>query len=283
MIRLIVDSTSDFSKEEAEALGMVFIPMRVTIGDEEFLDGVTLSKADFYRRLAAGGDLPKTSMVSVYEYEQIFDRLEAAGDQGLVVTLSEKLSGTCQAARLAAEGRKNIAVVDSGQVTVSCQILIRYALRLLERGMGLAELAAELERQKGRIQLIALVDTLEYLKKGGRISPAVALAGGLLNIKPVLAMRDGELVVLGKARGARNGGNLLNERIAAVGGVDFSMPYLLGYTGNDDSLLRSYIEGSRALWEGQADALPVTQVGCTIGTHAGPGAIAVAFFQADRG
>ncbi len=99
MIRLIVDSTSDISREEAEALGMVFIPMRVTIGQEEFLDGVTLGKDEFYRRLAAGGNLPKASMINSYEYERIFDEIEAAGDQGLVITLSEKLSGTCQAAR----------------------------------------------------------------------------------------------------------------------------------------------------------------------------------------
>lgn len=278
-VKLIVDSTSDIPEEYIREHGMHFIPMRVTFGTEEFLDGVTLSKQEFYQKLTASAELPRTSMINSYEYEQVFEQVKENGDTGIVITLSEKLSGTVQSARIAAEEYDNIYVVDSGQVTISAQILIRYAQQLIEQGKTAEEIVSVLNEKKSKINLVALVDTLEYLKKGGRISPAVALAGGVLKIKPVLGIRDGELIVLGKARGANAGNNLLNEKVRETGGIDFDMPCLLGYSGTDDSLLHTYIEGSRALWEGKLDYLPIAQIGCTIGTHAGPGAIAVAFFE----
>ena len=154
-----------------------------------------------------------------------------------------------------------------------------YALRLKDQGMAAKEIAAELEQARKRIRLLALLDTLEYLKKGGRISKSVAMVGGMLSIKPVISVVDGEVAMLGKARGSRNGSNLLVQEIGKAGGVDFSMPYYLGYTGLDDSLLRKYIEDSSALWSGHTDALPICTVGGTIGTHVGPGAVAVAFFR----
>ena len=126
---------------------------------------------------------------------------------------------------------------------------------------------------------MALLDTLEYLKRGGRISKTVALAGGLLSIKPVISLDGGEIKILGKARGSRQGNNLLVQEIHSAGGIDFSRPVLLGYTGLDDALLQKYIRDSAALWEGKLDALPCTVVGSVVGTHAGPGAIAIAFFQ----
>ena len=128
---------------------------------------------------------------------------------------------------------------------------------------------------------MALVDALEYLKKSGRISTAVAFAGGLLNIKPVIALTGGEIRILGKARGSRQGNNLLVEEIHKAGGVDFGKPVLLGYTGLSDSLLKKYIQDSAVLWEDNRDELPVSVVGSVVGTHVGPGAIAVAFFAAN--
>ena len=258
---------------------MYFIPMRVTFGSEEFLDGVTLSKEEFYEKLVQSPELPHTSMINSYEYEQAFRKIAEDGDSGIVITISEKLSGTLQSARIAAEEFENIYVVDSGQATISEQILLLYAQQLIEEGYSAEEIVSLLNEKKEKICLVAVVDTLEYLKKGGRISAAAAIAGGMLKIKPVLGIRDGELIVLGKARGANGGNNLLNEKIRDVGGIDFAMPCLLGYSGTDDSLLQTYIEGSRNLWEGKLDRLPIAQIGCTIGTHAGPGAIAVAFFS----
>ena len=126
---------------------------------------------------------------------------------------------------------------------------------------------------------MALLGTLEYLKKGGRISKTVAFAGAVLNIKPVVSVTDGEIQMLGKARGSKMGNNLLVQEIEKAGGVDFSKPVLLGYTGLSDALLLKYIEDSRQLWEAGLDQVRYTSIGSVIGTHAGPGALAVAFFK----
>ena len=120
---------------------------------------------------------------------------------------------------------------------------------------------------------------MEYLKRGGRISKTVAFAGTLLNIKPVLAVACGEIQMLGKARGSKQGNNLLVQEIEKAGGVDFTKPVLLGYTGMSDILLRKYIEDSKHLWEGNLEVVRHTTIGSVIGTHAGPGAVAVAFFK----
>ena len=130
--------------------------------------------------------------------------------------------------------------------------------------------------------LIALLDTLEYLKKGGRISKTVAFAGGVLNIKPVVTIQDGKVEVIGKARGSRQGNNLLIEKIQESGGIDFDMPILLGYTGLSDALLKKYIEDSRDLWQEQAESLDSTLVCSVIGTHVGPGVVAAAFFRKSK-
>ena len=145
--------------------------------------------------------------------------------------------------------------------------------------MSAEEIANILNEEKKKIIIVALVDTLEYLKKGGRISKAVAFAGGVLNIKPVLSVIDGEINMLGKARGSKMGKNLLVEEINKAGGIDFSKPVLLGYSGISDALLLKYIEDSRHIWEGNLDEVRYTPVGSVIGTHAGPGAVVVAFFK----
>ena len=123
------------------------------------------------------------------------------------------------------------------------------------------------------------MDTLEYLKKGGRISATAAAIGSLLSIKPVIAVVDGELEVLGKARGSKQGNNLLVQQIEATGGIDFTKPFFLGYTGLSDVTINKYIEDSKSLWEENTTELPVTRVGAAVGTHIGPGGIAVAFFS----
>ena len=123
------------------------------------------------------------------------------------------------------------------------------------------------------------IPTLEYLKRGGRVSKTVAFAGTVLNIKPVLSVVDGEVLMLGKARGSKMGNNLLVQEIEKAGGVDFDKPVLLGYSGIPDALLLKYIEDSKPVWEGNLDTVRYTAIGSVIGTHAGPGAVAVAFFR----
>ena len=173
-------------------------------------------------------------------------------------------------------------VVDSLNATLGERCLVDYALRLKDQGKTAEEIVAELTQARKRIRLLALLDTLEYLKRGGRISKSVAMVGGMLSIKPVVSVVDGEVVMVGKARGSRNGNNLLVQEIQKAGGVDYSMPYYLGYTGLDDHMLRKYVEDSRPLWESHVDHLDSTSVGGTIGTHIGPGAIGVFFFASEE-
>ncbi|MDE5747127.1 MAG: DegV family protein [Acetatifactor sp.] len=276
-IRIVTDSASDIPQETREDLTV--LPMHVYFGEKEFLDGVNLSHRQFYELLIESEELPKTSQIPPYEFEEVYERATAAGEQVIVITISSKLSGTCQSARVAAQDYEGqVYVVDSLNATLGERCLVDYALRLKDQGKTAEEIVAELEQAKKRIRLLALLDTLEYLKKGGRISKSVAMVGGMLSIKPVVSVVDGEVIMVGKARGSKNGNNLLVQEIEKAGGVDFDMPYYLGYSGLDDHLLQKYIEDSKALWEGHVEHLDTTSVGGTIGTHVGPGAITVVFF-----
>lgn len=205
--------------------------------------------------------------------------MRRSGGSAVVLTISSKLSGTYQSACIAAAEYDDIYVVDSGTAAIGAGILAEYALSCARQGMGAAALAQALEEKKKDVCILALVDTLEYLKRGGRISKTTALAGGLLNIKPVLTIENGEIVLIGKARGSRQGNNLLVEKIRACGGIDFSLLILLGYTGLTDVFLKKYVEDSRALWENGVEQLESTLICGVIGAHAGPGAVAVAFFR----
>lgn len=277
-VNIIVDSTADITEDVKERLTVV--PLTLRFGDEEYIEGVTIQKKEFYQKLIESDVLPKTSQAAPADFEDVFEKIVAAGESAVVITLSSKLSGTWQSAMIAArEYEDSVYVVDSRSVAIGAAILAKLALRLVDEGMGAGEIAERLEKEREKICLIAMLDTLEYLKKGGRISAAATFAGGVLSIKPVVCIRDGEIVILGKARGSKQGNNLLVSEIRKTGGIDFTKPILLGYTGLDDTLLQKYIEDSKALWEEGISSLETTMIGSVIGTHAGPGAVAVAFFS----
>lgn len=275
--RIIVDSTSNLMPDARARVTVV--PLTVHFGDEEFIDGVTIDHKTFYEKLVETDVHPTTSQATPAGFMAEYEKAKQAGESAVVITLSSKLSGTYQSAVIAAGDYENIYVVDSGSVAIGGGILVELALRLLDQGLEAPEIAARLETEKEKVRIVALLDTLEYLKKGGRISKTVAFAGAVLNIKPVVSVTDGEIQMLGKARGSKMGNNLLVQEIEKAGGVDFSKPVLLGYTGLSDALLLKYIEDSRQLWEGGLEQVRYTSIGSVIGTHAGPGAIAVAFFK----
>lgn len=279
-LQIVIDSASDFDRQEAAELGLHFLPLSITWEGRVYRDQVDISSREFYEKLVETGELPTTSQLTPNDYAELLQRLTANGDQVVIIALSSKLSGTCQSALIAAEEYPGqVFVVDSQNVTMGEQILIRYAIRLRDRGLDADALAAELEQAKKRIRVIAAVDTLEYLKRGGRVSSVTAIAGTLLGIKPVVAVVDGEVQVIGKARGSKKANNLLTELIEQTGGVDFSMPYVLGFTGLSDETLKKYVADSAHLWQGYTDTLSVTTIGSVIGTHVGPGAIGAAFFS----
>lgn len=275
-VRIITDSTVDIPDKYSSLFTVV--PLTVSFGETDYIDGVTISKQEFYRKLTSSPELPKTSQATPDAFIKVFREITEQGDEAVVITVTSRLSGTYQSACLAAEDFPNIRVVDSLNVSIGSGILAEYALRCASRGMGLDELARHLSDKRDEIGLVAMVDTLEYLKKGGRISGAAAFAGGVLGIKPVVTVRDGLLTVLGKARGSKKANNLLAEQIRKDG-VDFSLPLLLGYTGLSDDMLQQYIEDSQSLWKGHVEGLDCVQLSSVIGTHAGPGAVAVAYFK----
>ena len=279
-IQFVIDSASDFDRQEAETLGLCFLPLTIEWEGKIYRDQLDISSQEFYEKLVETDTLPTTAQLSPNDYGEAFARLTANGDTVVVIALSSKLSGTCQSAVIAAADYPGtVLVVDSRNVTMGEQLLIRYALHLRGQGLDAPALVGELERARERIRVIAAVDTLEYLKRGGRVSSVTAFAGMLLGIKPVVAVIDGEVEVIGKARGSKKANNLLCELIEQHGGVDFSMPYVLGFTGMSDAMLQKYIADSAHLWQGQTDSLPVTAIGSVIGTHVGPGAVGVAFFS----
>lgn len=279
-IRFIIDSAADIIPSEADALGLIHIPLKVMFGEMEYSDAVDLTHKEFYEKLIEGDEFPKTSQINPDTFASVFRKVVDDGDTAVVVTLSGKLSGTYQSAMIAAEDFEGkVFVVDSENVCIGERILIQYGLKLRDQGFCASEIAAELDVQKKHIRVLALLDTLEYLKKGGRISAAVAFAGNVLSIKPVIAVENGEVSLIGKARGSKKGNNLLRELITNCGGINFDKPYALAYSGLSDHLLQKYIEDSAEIWASHADKLPISSVGCTIGTHVGPGAVAVAFFE----
>lgn len=275
--RIIVDSTADLMPEYKSRVSMV--PLTVHFGEEEYIDGVTIDHKTFYEKLIESDVLPSTSQATPDAFMKEFNKAKEAGEAAVVITLASKFSGTYQSAMIAAAEYEDIYVVDSSSAAMGSGILVELAFRMIDEGKNAEQIAKALEEEKKKIVIVALVDTLEYLKKGGRISKAVAFAGGMLNIKPVLSVIDGEINMLGKARGSKTGNNLLVQEIDKAGGIDFSKPVLLGYSGISDALLKKYIEDSRHIWEGNLNEVRYTTVGSVIGTHAGPGAVVVAFFK----
>ena len=276
--RIIIDSTADSIAAVREKCTVV--PLTVRFGDTEYIDGVTITHGQFYEKLVESDVLPTTSQPTPDAFAQAYQAAVDAGQDVVVLTIPSPPSATFQSAPIAApDFPGQVYVVDSQTATIGTGILAELALELAESGMSAQDIAEKLTEERENVCLVAMLDTLEYLKKGGRISKTVAFAGELLSIKPVISVQDGEIHMLGKARGSRQGNNLLVKQIEAAGGVDFSKPLLLGYSGLSDILLQKYIADSAALWEGNASQLHCTPIGSVIGTHAGPGAVAAAFFK----
>ena len=276
-VRIITDSGVDFPGEVDPRVTV--IPLSITFGTTTYADGVDITNDRFYEMLIESDELPKTSQATPFVFQQAYEDVRAAGDEAVVITLSSKLSGTYQSAVTAAAEFPEVHVVDSKSVTIGESLLVLYALRLVDKGLGAAEIAEKVAVSADRVCLLALLDTLEFLRRGGRIPKSVGMIGEVLSIKPVVGVEDGEVVMLGKARGSKNGRNQLHQQVEKHG-IDFDMPVLLGYTGLSQKLLKKYLEDNRVIWEHMVaeEDLPIASVGATIGTHVGPGAIALAFF-----
>lgn len=285
-IRIIVDSSADIEEDYARDHGIQIIPMTITFGNEEFAEGVDITRTEFFQRLVETDELPRTSQIPPMVFQDIFQEIVTAGDTAVVITLSSHISGTYQSACIAAAPfKESVFVVDSENATIGERLLAERAWALREEGLSAADIAYCLDQEKKDIRLVASLDTLEYLHRGGRISGAAAAIGGLLSIKPVVGVVDGDVVVLGKARGSKASRNMVFEEIEKAGGVDLTRPIWVAYSGLSDKTACKYIADSLAIAteKGLISSpdeieMPLTLVGAVIGTHVGPGGVAFAFF-----
>ncbi len=278
-VQFIIDSASDVLPGECKKLGAVHLPMAVRFGDKEFADGVELNYKKFYKLLTSGKEAhPTTSQVTPAVFEEAYEKATKDGDTAVVITLSSRLSGTYQSACIAAEEFEGkVFVVDSLNASVGERILLLYGVQLAREGLEAAAIADKLNEVKGKIRFYARVDTLEYLKKGGRISATTAMVGTMLNIKPLIAVVDGAVQTTGKARGIKQADKMLRDMVGKTNGIDFSKPFCAVYSGTEDDGLKLFLEESKELFHDSK--VPVEPLGCVIGAHVGPGAIGLAYFE----
>ena len=278
MIKIITDSTSDISQIQAKELGITVLPLRVIFKDGEYEDGIDLQIDEFYNKLVSSDTLPSTSQLTPEQFMPLFEDAKNNNDTIIVITLSAHLSGTYQSAVIAKDMCEydNIHIIDSLSVTLGLQILVRQAIDLLNKGYSAEEIVEILEKDKNRIHVFALVETLEYLKKGGRLSSVSAIAGTILNIKPIVEVKNGKVDVAGKARGLTGAFGKMIKLIEQYGGIDTSKYYCVGYTGKKDNLYAflEYANGKLDL----KDSI-VSPIGSVVGTHAGPGVCGIAFYD----
>lgn len=275
-VRIITDSGSDILPNEME--GLIVLPLTIAFGNDVYHDGVDLSHEQFFDLLTQSSENPTTGQVPPFRYKQAFDEVVANGDEAVVVTLSSGVSGTCDSARsAAAEYPDKIHVVDSLHVSVGIRLLVEMGLQMAAQGMSASQIEDALNQSKGKIHFLALLDTLEYLRRGGRISNVSATLGTLLAIKPVVTCTDGKIIVMDKPRGLKNGRAIIADLIRKDGGFDFDKPLCIGYTGNSDKPVQQFLDSCRDLWEGKGE-VPVSSIGATIGTHTGPGGFLLAYF-----
>ena len=276
-VKIIIDSTADTTAAVRARCGVV--PLTIRFGEEDFIDGETITHQEFYEKLVQSDVLPTTSQPTPAAFADAFDQEVQQGNQVVMVTISSKLSGTYQSACIAAmDYEDQVFVVDSRSAALGAGILAARALELADQDLSAAEIAGLLKQERDRVTLVAVIDTLEYLKKGGRISKTAAFAGELLSIKPIISVPEGEISVIGKARGAKQGNAMLIKRIEEDC-PDLTKPYLLAYAGTSDAPLKKFTEDSAHLWNCASGEYPTTLIGSVIGTHIGPGAVAVAYFK----
>ena len=275
-IKILTDSTSDISKELAKELDVTLVPLRVIFENEDYLDGVDITVDQFYERLVKAKVLPTTSQPTPEQFLPYYEAARDNKDTLIVITISSKLSGTYQSAQIAKDivDYTGIYIIDSETVTLGLQLLVREALALRNRGLSGDDIVKELEAVKKNIRLLALVESLEYLKKGGRLSSVSAFAGGLLNIKPIIEVKDGLVGVAGKARGLTGAYKKLAELIT-TNEIDLNREVCIGYSAGKDTMNGFLNHSKNDL--GIQDFIE-SPIGSVVGTHAGPGACGIAFF-----
>ncbi len=276
-VRIVTDSSCDLSTADIERHQITVVPLTIRFGDEEFTDGVGLSAENFYAKMAASDELPSTAAPAPGAFEVVFRDLAASGAEAVVcVNLSFALSATGESAQSAAralEGEVDVRVVDSGKVSVGLGVMVKAAATAAEAGHSADEIEAQLADLKNRVFIYAVLDTLDNLKKGGRIGTAQALLGSALSIKPCLDLTSGVVEEAGKQRTRGKARNWLAARVAEAGELEH-LAIAHGAAEDIDAFTASLGESPAQ------NPLTVALIGPVVGTHAGPGVIAAAMVPA---
>lgn len=277
MIRIIVDSSADYLPEELEQKNIDLVPLRITIGDNTYIEGENLTRNQFYEILEATGEFPKTSQPSPQDLVDIFEDAKEKGDSVICVLLSSALSGTYQSAVLSKEmaDYDDIYLVDSLSATFGIRIMVEHACKLRQQGASAQEIAETLESLKSRIKIVAALDTLEYLARGGRISKAVASIGELANLKPIITVTpEGTVGVIGKCIGKNKAIAFLRKAVQKES-IDFNYDVYTLYSYGKENITKL----EEKFTQDGIIATNCLQIGATIGAHVGPGAFGIIYIE----
>ena len=276
-VQIIVDSTADFSAKEIEKRQITCIPMTVTFGNEQYIDGVDLTKEEFFVKLTNEKEFPKTSQPSPAKFADCFEEAKENGDDVVAILVSGALSGTVQSATIAKDIAEHdgVYIVDSKSATLGIRLLVDRAVRMRDQGKSAKEIADALDELKARVRLFAGLDTLEYLQKGGRISKTAASIGRLAGIKPIITIdEEGKVAVCGKQRGNKNVFRQIIKYVEAdMPDENYSVYFL--YSADKKNCI-SFIQ---TLQKNGLDfgKIKTREIGPTIGSHIGPGAFGIVY------
>ena len=275
-LRIITDSTSEITQAQAKALNLTVVPLTVSFGNEVFTDGIDITPEEFYARMRSVKELPKTSLINVATFTEVFEKIPDE-DEIIGLFISSELSGSLQSAFLAKESfpKKKIHLIDSRQVTFGLSALVYSALSFRDAGDDAATIVAKIEEIKKRIVLLAVIDDLKYLKLGGRLSSTSAAMGSLMHVKPLIAIVDGKVTVVHKAFGLARAFSWMCDQYNETD-VDTTLPQFFGHSDAPDTLEKftKFVAKHTSFPEPR-----VFPIGVTVGTHAGPGAVGFCFFK----
>jgi DegV family protein with EDD domain len=276
VVRIVTDSTADLSQEQQQRAGITVVPLNVRFGDEVFKDHVELTGDQFFEKLKASTQLPKTSQPPVGAFEEVFRTFREAGEDVVSVLISSKVSGTYGAAEMAAKAvdGEHIEVIDSLTTSMALGFLAIEGANLAAGGADRRTVADKVRQLVPKAKVLAAIDTLTYLERGGRIGRATALMGSLLHFKPLITLQDGEVAPLGRARGRAQAIDKLVELLKRDGKIS-NLAVLHGGAQADAEKLRERIAGDYPGME-----IPLAETGAVIGTYTGPGVIGFVYLRA---
>lgn len=279
-IKIITDSTSDIAFDRQEELGIKIVSLSVRFGDKEYVDGVDLTKPQFFQMLRESAELPTTAQVNPERFEKIFEESVQSGDEVIGIFISSKLSGTYQSAVIAKQmlGAENIHLIDSLSVSFGLALLVYEMIKLRDAGKSAQEICSAVEELKRKQKFYAIIDTLKYLKMGGRLSASSAFIGSMLHIKPIIAIENGEIKAFDKKKGHKAAA----QRIAEMMEQEKPDPAYRVFFGDSDAqqfinLLKDAVESVADISDSETVAL-----GSVVGTHGGPGCVGISYIAQEH-